>query len=211
VSDDNFDKPLRLHDGTLVFKDGRVVRPDKEPERVVPLSTPAPKIKLVEVPTHAEARELVVNVRKKLSDLPEVPRTMNAVSAVLAYSLFGLDDDEIAVAVSTTVDRVRAIRELPAFTAMRNDIVANVLDAEKGEVRELFAKHAREATTQVISVMRNGKASDRLKAAADVLDRSGFRPADVVEHHHKMEGGLSIEIIRRETAPTINIDMSTEN
>lgn len=196
-------KPLRLHDGTLVYKDGRVVKP-------LPEKRPVATEQLIEVPTHREAQQLVVQTRKKLSDLPEVPKTMNAVSAVLAYSLFGLDDDEIALAIGVSPDRVASIRQLDAFGTMRNDIMANILSAEQDDIRNLFVQHARSAAGAVADVMARGKPSDRLKAAADILDRSGFRPADVIEHRHKLEGELTIEVVRKEQHPIIDLDIDKE-
>lgn len=199
--------PIVLADGTLVYKDGRVVKPDSAENNVRQL----PSLRVVEVPRHSEAQALVVNVRKKLSDLPEVPKTMNAVSAILSYSLFGLDDDEISLAIGISAERIRDIRGLDAFTSMRNDVVANILNAEQGEVRDLFVKHAREAAKQVVSVMSNGKAADRLKAASDILDRSGFRPADVHEHRHRHEGGLTIEVIRKDNnAPVLDLNIERD-
>ena len=35
-------------------------------------------------------------------------------------------------------------------------------------------------------------------AAKDILDRAGHRPADVVEHRHRLDNSLQIEIIRKD-------------
>ena len=46
----------------------------------------------------------------------------------------------------------------------------------------------------------------RMAAAKDVLDRAGHRPADVIEHKHSLEGGLTIEYIdHKDEIPTIDI------
>jgi hypothetical protein len=46
----------------------------------------------------------------------------------------------------------------------------------------------------------------RLGVAKDVLDRAGHRPADIIEHRHKMEGGLTIEYVeKKDDIPTIDI------
>jgi hypothetical protein len=49
-----------------------------------------------------------------------------------------------------------------------------------------------------------------MAAAKDVLDRSGHRPSDVVEHRHRMDGGLVIEIVKRDGAQMPVIDMESE-
>ena len=47
----------------------------------------------------------------------------------------------------------------------------------------------------------------RMTAANNILDRAGHRPADIIEHRHKVEGGLTIEYIKNEeqNIPTIDI------
>lgn len=193
--------PLKLHDGTLVYKDGRVVRPETN---VVPM------LRVVEVPTHAEAQQLVIRARARLSDLPDVPRTMNPIGVVLSYTLFGLADEEIAVATNLTVKQVATIKMGDAYLSMHDKVVGNIIASEADDVRSLFVKHSRTAAENMISLMSAGKASDRRAATADVLDRAGFRPADVHEHRHSVEGGLTIEIVRKDTTPVIDIDMGAQ-
>lgn len=190
------DAPLQLADGRLVFPDGRVAAADDPP--------------LVEVPTHAEAQRIVTAARRKLSELPEVPRTMNAVSVVLSYTLFGLDDEEIAIATGLSVDQVGRIKVGDPYSQMREAVVQTVLDSETSVVRELFTKNARNAAQVVVRAMEEGTRADRIAAAKDILDRSGHRPSDVVEHRHRMDGGLVIEIVKRSGVEMPVIDMERE-
>lgn len=200
MSDTNF---IKLADGTIVFKDGRV----ESPHSVAELKREEAAL----VDEELNTAILEIPATKKLSDLPESPRTMNGISAVLGYSLFGLDDDEIATAIGTTPDRVAKLKLLPSFTTMRAALVVNVLGAEQADVRELFVKHARLAVRTVVDGMGAKKVSDRLRAAGDILDRGGFRPADVVEHRHRLEGGLTIEIVRKDlSTPLIDIDITED-
>lgn len=185
------DEPLVLADGTKVF-----------PTHV----EPPEKKKLVEVPTHREAVELVVGARRKLSELPEIPRTLNAISVVAAYTLFGLDDDEIALACGITTGQLGRIREQPTYKKMYAGIVDTVLEAETNEVRSIFVQHSRKAATRIVQAIDDEGGTGML-AAAQVLDRSGHRPADVIEHRHKVEGGLVIEIIRKDDSKIPVIDM----
>jgi hypothetical protein len=178
--------PLRLADGRLVYPGGRI----EEPER------------FVEVPTNAEAQRIVVNARRKLSDLPELPKTMNAIGVVLSYTLFGLDDIEIAIATGFTEDQVGRIKLNDAYTSMHDTVTRSILAAETDTVRDLFQQHARDAAGVMIDAIKNGRRAERMVAAKDLLDRAGHRPSDVVEHRHRMDGGLVIEIVRRDTTPS---------
>jgi hypothetical protein len=54
----------------------------------------------------------------------------------------------------------------------------------------------------------NGKDGDRsLAAAKDILDRSGFRPSDRVEHVHKFEDELRIVYVKEQTMPMIELNL----
>jgi hypothetical protein len=193
--------PLRLADGRLVYPDGRVDNADG--------TTSEPR--LIEVPTPQEAQRIVVAARKKISELPDVPRTMNAVSVVLAYTLFGLDDEEIAIATGLTSAQIGRMKVGDPYTQMHDAIIRTVLDIETNVVRELFQKNARDAAQVMVRAMGEGNRADRIAAAKDVLDRAGHRPSDVVEHRHRMDGGLVIEIVKRDNAASVpTIEMEVE-
>lgn len=196
----NSNEPLRLADGRVVYPDGRTGGEEKLDA----------KPKFVEVPTHAEAQRIVTAARRKLSELPEVPRTMNAVGVVLSYTLFGLDDEEIAIATGMSVDQVGRIKVGDPYTQMHEAIVRTVLDSETNVVRELFIKNAKTAAQVVVRAMDEGTRADRMAAARDILDRSGHRPSDVVEHRHRMDGGLVIEIVKRDGVQLPVIDMEVD-
>jgi hypothetical protein len=184
-------EPLTLADGRVIMPNGKVLR-NKEPSPVA-----------VTVVTEAEVQP------KKLDDLPDRPRVMNAVCLVLAYKLFGLSDEDTANAVGTTVERVKRIVASDAYGDMRRAVVRGVLDGEAGSVRNLFQHYSRDAVGTLVETLKEGKRADRLTAARDILDRAGHRPADVVEHRLRMEGGLTIEVVRRDgntDVPTINME-----
>jgi hypothetical protein len=124
---------------------------------------------------------------------------MNAVSVVLSYTLFGLDDEEIAIATGLSVEQIGRLKVGEAYTQMHEAIVRTIVDSETDVVRDILAKNARNAAAVVVEALNAGNRSDRMAAARDILDRSGHRPADIVEHRHRVDGGLVIEYIRRGT------------
>lgn len=193
------DEPLRLADGSVVYPGGRVVGPES--------ATTPPRF--VEIPTHREAQKTIVATRRKLSELPEVPKTMNAVGVVLSYTMFGLGDEEIAIATGLSVDQIGRIKCSDPYTQMHDAVVRNIMESETDVVRDLLAKNARSAAAAMVEALQAGNRSDRMTAARDILDRSGHRPADVVEHRHRVDGGLVIEYVKRDVTekfPTIDMD-----
>jgi hypothetical protein len=166
------------------------------------------------VPTNREATQLVVSARRKLADLPDVPRTMNTISVVLSYSLFGLSDEEIALATGLTELQVGTVKMNDAYTQMRDTVVGSIIASESDDVRQLFQTNSRMAVNTMLSVLHRSKSeTNKISVARDILDRAGHRPADVVEHRHKLDGGLTIEIITRDNKamPTIDLEVEPSN
>lgn len=188
----NTNEPLRLADGRLVYPGGARGNGDLAD---TPLGEPRPQ------------------VRRKVSDLPALPRQMNAISVILAYTLFGLDEDETASAAGIAPAQVVRIRKSDPYRQMYDAIVRSVLDGEADVVRDLFAKNAKGAAQTMVEALQQGTRADRMAAAKDILDRSGHRPNDVVEHRHRMDGGLTIEIVRKDVvnAPIIDLEPIDDN
>lgn len=191
----NQHEPLRLADGTVIYPGGHSAPSD--------LVSGGGEAEFVAIPTHREAQRIITATRRRLADLPEVPKTMNACGIVLSYSLFGLDDEEIAIATGLTIAQVGKIKMSDPYGQMHDAVVRTVLDSETDVVRELLAKNARGAAAVMVDALNAGSRSDRMAAARDILDRSGHRPSDVVEHRHRVDGGLVIEIIKRDTVPGV--------
>jgi hypothetical protein len=192
-------EPLRLADGSLVYPGGRVATAGD--------SSASPPVGFVEIPTHREAQRVIAGTRRKLADLPEVPKTMNAVGAILAYTLFGMDDEEIAIATKLTIEQIGRLKVGDAYSQMHEAIVRTIVDSETDVVRDMLAKNARNAAATMVEALQAGNRSDRMAAARDILDRSGHRPADIIEHRHRVDGGLVIEYIKRGSEEVPMIDM----
>lgn len=188
-------EPLTLADGRVIMPNGKMARPE-QPTAVTPV------IELGDVVVEPQVR--------KLDDLPDVPRVMNAVCLVLAYKLFGLSNEDIASATGTDAERIERIVGSDAYSDMHRTVVSSVMDCVSSDVRGLFQRHSRRAVGVLVETLSEGKRADKLAAARDILDRAGHRPNDVVEHRHRMEGGLTIEVIRRDGSaevPTINMEV----
>ena len=154
--------------------------------------------KYVEVPKPSQLQEdRAVSVRKLLADLPAPPQQMNAISVVVAYSLFGLNDADISVASSIPVDIVKSIKRSDAFNAMYEAVAEGIVRSDKDTVHHMLTTASKNAASRIIGFVDDDSPTVAMAAAKDVLDRGGFRPSDVVEHKHSLEGGLTIEFIRR--------------
>lgn len=186
----DINEPLVLADGTRINPvDGTIIED-------------APT--LVEVPSNTEAVQLVIKTRRRIADLPDIPKRMHVVGAVLAYKLFGLDETEIALATGMTEEQVGRIIVSDAYTQLYTKAVEGILHADADNVRNLFAQGARAAAQNVVKLAQSNNALG-FRAAKDVLDRAGMRPADVVEHRHRLDGELHIIHVRRDKNDEIPI------
>jgi hypothetical protein len=163
----------------------------------------------LEVPSNREAVKVITNTRRKLSDLPDVPERMNIVSVILSYHLFGLDNEEISVAINLPLERVVAIKMLEAFSKMQEAVMDRMVARDKEEVTQVLEKAAVTGANTIVHLMQHAEDEKvQLTAAKDVLDRNGHRPADILEVRHSMTNSLTIEHIVRsddEVAPIIEV------
>jgi hypothetical protein len=163
----------------------------------------------IDVPTHRDAQRQVISVRKRLADLPEVPEKMNIIAVVAAYYMFGLNEYETALAIGCTERQVTNIRMTEAFTSLIDAMTSNIVESQQDDVRTLIAGQARSAVNVMVSAMGSENEQVAVVAAKDILDRAGHRPVDVVEHRHRVEGGLTIEYVKKggdDGMPTLELD-----
>lgn len=189
------DEPLILADGTRIEVSTGQVLKDKKYSN------------MVEVPAGREAQAIVAKARRSTAELPFQPGQMNVVSLVLFYTMWGLGHSDIAIQLGITSKQVRNIQELDEYKQLSDDIKKSVLEFEANDVRSMMQRHALGAANKIVDLMEEEGALG-FAAAKDVLDRAGHRPADVVEHRHKMEDALRIEIIERKPTddlPIINV------
>lgn len=184
-------EPLILADGTKINPvDGTIVVDEV----------------LVEVPNTEQIKREIVASRKRISDLPVPPEQMNTISVILSYSLFGISDEDIALVLLIPLEQIVTIKGSDAYSSLQDQFVKNIIESDLADVRGMFVQKSRYAADKVFSLLDSETESTRMSAAKDVLDRAGQRPVDVVEHRHKMEGGLTIEYIeKKDDIPLIDI------
>jgi len=193
------DEPLVLADGTKI---------DPNSGKVIKENT----AKFVAVPSPSEAQALIVRTRRTVADLPLPPAQMSAVGMVAFYTLFGLNDNDISVALEgrLTVEQVKNVKTLDAYNEFMANAKANIVETETNEVRDIFQRHAKHAAHKIIDIVNSADEDSVLgfKAAQDVLDRAGHRPADIVEHRHSMEDALHIIVTKRsgDSVPVIDLE-----
>jgi hypothetical protein len=156
-----------------------------------------PGRRIVAIPSSTEAIAIIEGTRRKLSDLPIAPKHLNPIACICLYTMYGLDLQEIAVATGLPIDQITAIRMSNEYTIMQRAVIDSVLEAETGAVKDYIKKATFKAAQKVERQIDHINEDVAFRAAKDVLDRAGLRPADVVEHRGRMDMGLVIEVVDR--------------
>ena len=142
------------------------------------------------------------------SDLPAPPKQMNTISVILSYSLQGISDYDISMILSISEDAVLNIKKTDVYREVQANIIKSITESDLSDVRSLFVQKSRTAAQVMFDVLDDDDVGvlTKMTAAKDVLDRAGQRPVDIIEHRHKMEGGLTIEYVdKKDDIPTIDI------
>ena len=161
----------------------------------------------VEVPNTAEIKREITASRKRIADLPVPPQQMNTLSVIISYSIFGINDGDISNVLAIPLAQLVAIKSSDAYKDLQSSLLANIIESDQLDVRGLFVQKSRRAADKVFSLLESESEATRMVAAKDVLDRAGQRPADVVEHRHRMEGGLTIKYVEeKDDIPTIDME-----
>ena len=177
-------EPLILADGTKIDpSSGKVIKDRQD------------RGGFVEIPSASQAVAIVSRTRKAVADLPLPSNQMNVVSLVLFYSMYGLNIQDVAIILNLSIEQVQNIQKLPEFKKFSDEICKTVLEHEANDIRMYMQQNATVAARKIVDIAQDDEGVLGFKAAQDILDRAGFRPADIVEHKHSMEGGLRIEFV----------------
>jgi hypothetical protein len=184
---------------SLVLADGTVINPDNGAiVREQPIT--------VEVPNNEEIQREIVVARTRIAELPAPSEQMNTISVILCYTMYGVSNDDIATLVKLPVESVQRVKMSDVYKEVQTSFINNIIASDKSEVRDMFVEQSKHAATRMTTLMSSDSEAIQMSAAKDILDRAGQRPVDVVEHRHKVEGGLTIEYKKQETDfPTIDV------
>ena len=186
-------EPLILADGTVISpENGNVIVEEH----------------VITVPNTVDIKREITASRMRVSDLPVPPDQMNTLSVIIGYSMMGVSDDDIANVIMIPLEQIKSIKLSDEYRLVQDGIVNNIMNSDSSSVRNMFVEGSRNAASLMAQVVKDSEMgiNTRMSAAKDVLDRAGQRPVDVIEHRHKMEGGLTIEYVeKKDDIPTIDI------
>jgi hypothetical protein len=114
---------------------------------------------------------------KKRDQLPASdPKEQVAISAVLALKLQGFDPIDIADFFGTTYAKIEEILQSPEAQASFEMLFFNLINYNASSLQGRVSSYANRALDTVVDLMEGEKVRQdvKLKAAQDILDRSGL-------------------------------------
>lgn len=193
---DGSEVALTLADGKKVLRSGRVVT--DVPSNAVVLSR--------EIVSGRAASRTLERMHRKLGDLPDIPQKMNPVTAVIFYSMIGLDDESIATALQATEAQIATIKQSELYGQLVALFDRTVFDEARRDAKHIIAKATNRAATRMVDAIDSDDPLISLSASREVMKIGGISLEQGTEN--KLSG-LQIRITRREDeADEITIGVS---
>lgn len=163
----------------------------------------------IEVPSSTQAQRLVTSTRRKLIDLPALPKQMNSFAVLLVYTASGLNDSEIATATGLSIAQITKLREHQAYAQLEQYVIEAAREQSREQVAEILAAGEKKAAEKITGLLDSEDEKIVLAASKDVLDRRGHTPKQQVDINVEMRKTFRIEYVDKRGEPPI-IDIEAE-
>lgn len=173
---DNLAEPTQ----TLILPGGVEIAPDGS--RLDPSTN-----QVTEILNARESVRLVERIQRSVGDLPDVPENMNPVCCIMAYTAVGLNNDEIAKALKTTVENIERIKALDIYADFERMFDERVFDDEQRNARHIIAKAQPHAARTMVAHIDSKSGDLSLMAAAKVMTIGGTDKSAVSQGMSKLE------------------------
>lgn len=128
-----------------------------------------------------------------LKELPEQDiDNQNAIALVIGLRLLGLTNTDIADMTSVPLSTIEELSATPAAQATFEAMLRNVINHRATTLQGRIASYADDAVGVVTKLMSDEDVREdvRLKAAQDILDRSGTKPDQFFRRDNGSNGGM---------------------
>lgn len=135
----------------------------------------------------------VVHNKRRLEDLPTDARQMNAVCAVLAYTLMGIDDGDIALAMRVDIEQIDSLKRSDPYRRAQEMATEAFVNGQNEAAAGVLANAALPAARALVTGIKDKNVANRIRAAESILTRNGIG----ADGNQNMNGkGLLIRIVK---------------
>lgn len=174
-----------------ITADGLEVSPE-------PLEGEAP-----EEASSVNARSFRATKKRTIKELPTNPTMMNAIACVFMYTLMGVGDREVALALNITADQLKTVRHNVAYKECFESVLSEVINANSNLLQARLAAYAEDAVDNIKEIASeqtvNGqkiKPDTRLRANVDIADRAGITAKSAENRGSLRMNDLQIIIVK---------------
>lgn len=193
----------------FTLPDGSVVLPTAEPDgtKVIKMDDDDDAQSSDTMDDMGEDFEVAPVLDRTLADINSDFKTFATTLVVAACALWGLNAFSSAKVLNTTEDHINNIRDSDLYDQIFKEIRDGVRYSEASSVHGYLLANAKTAARQIVKHVKSKDGDRSLSASRDVLDRTGFRPVDRVEHHHSFDDELVIRYVEDTKMKTIDLDV----
>jgi hypothetical protein len=196
-------EPLARPGDPLVTKDGEVIQADS----LIDIGARDPK------PHDVQPKDFRAIKRQDMGDLPADAHVMNACAAVFCYTILGISDREIQIALKIREDQLKKIREHEGYALIFSSGMGEMININSASMQARIAAMAPKAIQQIFTLAETGRKEEtRLSASKDIADRAGTRVADADARQQGRPVGLRVIVTKKEDGEqTTEIEFGLNN
>lgn len=145
--------------------------------------------------------------KRTMADMTVDTKQMTTSFVIMSYTMWGLDDAAISILLKVSIDDIEDIKTTEHYTRLHKELLEGIRYAEEATIHGYLTQRARKAAIVMGAALTSKSVDVRMTAAKDILDRTGFRPADKVEHTHRFEDELQIVLVSEKETKTIDVSV----
>ncbi len=173
----------------LVTKDGEVIQADS----LIDIGARDPKQRDVK-PENFRAIQ-----RQDLDDLPADAHVMNACAAVFSYTMLGISDREVQIALKIREDQLKKIRSHEGYALIFAACMRELINLNSASMQARIAAMAPMAISNIFALAQNARKEEtKLSANKDIADRAGTKVADMDARQQGKPIGLRVIVTKKE-------------
>lgn len=173
----------------LITKDGEVIEPDD----LIDIGGHNPKAYDV------KPQDFRAIKRQDMDDLPTTSHEMNACAAVFCYTMLGISDREIQIALKIREDQLKKIRAHEGYALVFSSAMEELININSASMQARIAAMAPMAIGQIFTIAQTGRKEEtRLTASRDIADRAGTKVADMDARQQGRPVGLRVIVTKKE-------------
>lgn len=194
--------PFQLPDGTVILPE-----PNSSGSIVLSAEETEAEEEIEELLEDLDLTQYEAQISRTLADVPVDHKTFTVHMALAAMTAWGLPDFAIGAIIGADEDSIAEYKEQEIHSQLLKQIIEGIRYAETSSIHGYLSQQAKKAAVTIAAELKSRDADRRIAAAKDVLDRTGFRPADRVEHIHSFEDELRITVTKQKEAKPITLDI----